>query len=117
MSGGAMANFATILPALIQGHSVRRDEWDPFIRIFVLNDHLMCQRGNTNPWYHSLTWGEVTALDWQLIAAGAGDEQGYITSVAIPHGQERGFQYLFNESGPRPRSVLFESFVKWWNSK
>jgi hypothetical protein len=59
------ARLSTVLAAFTQGQSVRRIEWEPFVRMFVLRDHLMCQRGDSNPWVHSLTWGEVTALDWQ----------------------------------------------------
>jgi len=115
-----MAQFATILPALTQGQSVRRMEWEPFVRMFVLHDHLMCQCGDMNPWHHSLTWGEVTALDWQLIQAESGDEQGLPISVAprpIPRAPERGFQNLSNESGPRYKPLFFGLFLKWWNSE
>lgn len=117
---GAMSEFATILPALTQGQSVRRTEWEPLVRMFVLRDHLMCQCGNTNPWHHSLTWGEITALDWQLIQAASSDEQGYETSFAptpIPDAPERGSQNLFNESEPRYKPLLSGLLLKWWNSE
>jgi len=61
-----MAQFQAILPALNQGHSVRRDEWEPVIRMFVLKDLLMCQCGSAKPWNHTLGWEEITATDWQL---------------------------------------------------
>jgi hypothetical protein len=117
---GAMAQFATILPALTQGQSVRRTEWEPFVRMFVLRDHLMCQCGNTSPWHHSLTWGEITAFDWQLVQVESSDEQGLQASVGpmpIPHASEQGFQNLLNESGPRHKPLLSELLLKWWNSE
>jgi hypothetical protein len=115
-----MAQFATILPGLIQGQSVRRTEWEPFVRMFVLRDHLMCQCGDGNPWFHSLTWGEVTALDWQLIHTESSDEQEYETSFAptpIPDAPERGSQNLFNESEQRSKPLLPGLLLKWWNSE
>jgi hypothetical protein len=61
-----MAQFHAVLQALNQGRSVRRDEWEPVIRMFVLRDLLMCQCGTSKPWNHSLGWEEITANDWQL---------------------------------------------------
>jgi len=51
---------------LTQGGSVRRDEWEPVVRMFVHRELLMCQSGDMDPWLHSLTWGEIAASDWQL---------------------------------------------------
>lgn len=115
-----MAPFVTILPALTQGQSVRRTEWEPFVRMFVLHDQLMCQCGNANPWHHSLTWAEITALDWQPIQTASSDEQGHkapVASTPIPHASKRGFQNPFNKSEPRRKSLLLELFLKWWNSE
>jgi hypothetical protein len=64
-----MAQIDAILHALSQGKSVRRDEWEPYVHMFVLNDILMCQYGDAKPWEHSLTWGEISALDWEPIRA------------------------------------------------
>jgi hypothetical protein len=64
-----MAQFDVVLSALVQGQSVRRDEWEPIIRMFVLRDTLMCQCGDSKPWQYALSWDEITALDWQLIKA------------------------------------------------
>ena len=62
-----MAQLDAVLHALSQGKSVRRDEWEPYVRMFVLNDILMCQYGEAKPWEHSLTWGEISASDWESI--------------------------------------------------
>jgi hypothetical protein len=62
-----MAQLGTFLSALTEGRSVRRDEWEPVVRMFVAGELLMCQCGNQNPWLHSLTWGEIAASDWQLV--------------------------------------------------
>jgi hypothetical protein len=67
-----MTQLNTVLHALNQGLSVRRDEWEPVIRIFVLRDMLMCQCGSLKPWTHSLGWDEITANDWQLAELPAG---------------------------------------------
>jgi hypothetical protein len=64
-----MAQFDVVLPALAQGQSVRRDGWEPIIRIFVSSDILMCQLGDSKPWIHALTWEDITALDWQPLQA------------------------------------------------
>jgi hypothetical protein len=109
-----MAQFSTILPLLTQGQSVRRTEWEPFVRMFVLRDHLMCQCRNTTPWHHFLTWGEVTASDWQPIQAESGVEQGHQASVTpkpIPYSSELPLLKLSAEPEPL-RAVL----LKWWNA-
>jgi hypothetical protein len=64
-----MAQFGVVLPALAQGQSVRRDGWEPVIRMFVLSELLMCQCGNSKPWLHALTWEDITASDWRPIQA------------------------------------------------
>jgi hypothetical protein len=113
-----MAQFATILPELIQGQSVRRMEWEPFVRMFVLRDHLMCQCRNTNPWHHSLTWTEITASDWHPIDAEFGVEQGHEASITpIPTPQLQTVGNMFSESGLRHKSLLFGLLLKWWNSE
>jgi hypothetical protein len=106
-----MAQFSTVLSALTQGQSVRRTEWEPFVRMFVLNDQLMCQCSDMNPWLHSLTWGEVTALDWQPILAKSEGHQTSITPTRTPHAPERPLLKLSAESEPF-RAVL----LKWWNA-
>jgi hypothetical protein len=65
-----MAQLETVVTALNQGHCVRRENWEPVIRMFVDGDLLMCQCGNSKPWQHSLTWDDIAAKDWQ-IAGGA----------------------------------------------
>jgi hypothetical protein len=110
-----MAQFSTILPALTQGQSVRRTGWEPFVRMFVLRDHLMCQCRDTTPWHHALTWTEITASDWHPIQVESGVEQGHeasITPTPIPHLPERPLLKLSAESEPL-RAVL----LKWWNAE
>jgi hypothetical protein len=114
-----MGEFAAMLPALVEGESVRRIEWEPFVRMFVSHDHLMCQCGSTIPWHHSLTWAEITASDWHPIQAEPGDEQRRQASVVpapIPHVPERGFRNLFNGSAAHYKLLLLALFLKWWNS-
>jgi len=45
-----MTQPETVVAALNQGQSVRRDEWEPIIKMFVARDMLMCQCGNSKPW-------------------------------------------------------------------
>jgi len=115
-----MAKFATILPALIEGQSVQRTEWESVVRMFVLDDTLMCQCGNTNPWHHSLTWGEITASDWQLVQVESTAEIEHQTSVVptpIPSTSGRAFRNLLNKSGPLLNSLFFGPLLKWWNTE
>lgn len=109
---GAMAQFAAVLPMLIEGESVRRAEWEPIVRMFVLHDHLMCQCGNANPWHHSLTWGEITALDWQLIQAEPNWHQTAITPTLTAYLPERPILKL-----PAKAKPLRAAFLRWWNSE
>jgi len=51
---------------LTQGRSVRRSDWEPIIRMFVLEDTLVCQCGKSTPWRYSLGWDDIAADDWQL---------------------------------------------------
>jgi hypothetical protein len=114
-----MAQLDTLLLALTQGHSVRRDEWEPIIRMFVLNDTLMCQCGNSKPWNHSLTWGEITASDWQLIDVQSVVEQEQKTSLSltpIPCEPPVASRNPFRRSGPLYKSMPFGLFLKWWNA-
>jgi len=62
-----MAQIDAVLHVLSQGKSVRREEWEPYVHMFVLNDILMCQFGDAKPWEHALTWGEISALDWEPV--------------------------------------------------
>jgi len=61
-----MAKFDKVVRALTQGHSVRRDKWEPIIRVFLSSDTLMCQRGSEKPWQCALSWDEIVATDWHL---------------------------------------------------
>jgi hypothetical protein len=62
-----MARFDKVVSALIQGQSVRRDDWLPDGRIFVESDSLMYQYGSAKPWRCALSWDEIAATDWQLL--------------------------------------------------
>jgi len=114
----AMAPFVTILPALIEGQGVQRTEWEPVVRMFVLDGTLMCRCGDANPWHQSLTWGEITASDWQLVQSGSTPEIEHQTSVVpIPNTSGRAFRNLFDESGPLHNSLFFGPLLKWWNTE
>jgi hypothetical protein len=114
----SMAQLDEILPALTQGRSVRRDEWEPVVRMFVLKDALMCQSGNSAPWHHSLTWGELIASDWQLIHLQASVKQGDETSVlTAPANTERALLHRFRSRGPRLGSSFTRLITQWWNSE
>jgi hypothetical protein len=114
-----MARLDAVLPALTQGRSVRRDEWEPFVRMFVLDDTLMCQIGNASPWHHSLTWGELIASDWRLIRTEADDKEeehaSLLTSKA-PGVLEGALLSSFNGMGPRYGRVISGLVTKWWNA-
>jgi len=64
-----MAHLDVVLPALGQGRSVQRADWEPIIRMFVSSGMLMCQCGNSKPWRHALGWDDIEASDWQLVRA------------------------------------------------
>jgi len=113
-----MAQFDTVLPALTQGRSVRRNEWEPKVRMYVLEDTLMCQCGNMNPWHHSLTWAEITAPDWQIIQAeSAVEQENHMASASTPVSRLSGwaFRKPFSGSGALHSALFFRSFLKWWN--
>ena len=62
-----MAMFDLVVSALNQGHSVRREDWLPDVRMFVQNDSLMYQHGSVKPWRCALSWNEIAATDWRLV--------------------------------------------------
>lgn len=62
-----MARFGRVVFALIQGQSVRRDNWLPDVQMFVQGDALMYQDGAMKPWRCALSWDEIAANDWQLL--------------------------------------------------
>ena len=62
-----MAKFDKVIAALTQGQSVRRENWDPDVRMFVRSDSLMYQNGVERPWQCALSWDEIAATDWQLL--------------------------------------------------
>jgi hypothetical protein len=115
-----MAQLEVVLPALRQGRSVRRDEWEPLVRMFVLKDALMCQSGNSDPWHHSLTWGELIASDWQLFHHQAAAEQrdrASVLTLPTPGAKDWALFNVFGGEGPRYGRALTRSVTKWWNSK
>jgi hypothetical protein len=114
-----MAQFEMVRPALSQGQSVRRDAWEPIIRIFVSSDMLMCQCGNSTPWQHSLTWEDVTASDWEPIQTVCATQEAIKTSVIpakpVLRVSDRAMTDLFNDTGARSNPLLSWSLRKWWD--
>jgi len=62
-----MAQLSLILPALVRGESVRREGWEPVIKMFLSSELLMCQCGSSKPWHHALGWDDIVANDWRVI--------------------------------------------------
>ena len=69
MGERAMANFTTVAAALKLGHSVRRKGWEAITRAFILDGRFVCQRGDAEPHGYDLSWYEIDATDWSVIAA------------------------------------------------
>jgi hypothetical protein len=112
-----MAQFDVVLSALVQGESVRRDEWEPIIRMFVSSDTLMCQCGDSKPWQYTLSWDEITALDWQLIKAASSGRPASQKSVArmpVRHASEGTLQDSFS-AARESRSAFSWFFPKRWD--
>jgi hypothetical protein len=76
-----MAKFDKVIAALTQGQSVRRENWDPDVHMFVRNDSLMYQHGVAKPWQCALSWDEIVAADWRLLKAASGAQQ--VQQIAI----------------------------------
>jgi hypothetical protein len=114
-----MAQLEAVLSALTQGKSVRRDEWEPLVRMFVSRDMLMCQCGNMEPWQHALTWGELAASDWQLMHDPSADQQASEKS-AVPapvlRGSRQALPDSLVEAAVRRNPLLFWLFPKRGNS-
>jgi hypothetical protein len=70
-----MSQIEEALGALVQGHSVRRETWEPTIRVFLTKGKLMCQYGAAKAWPCALSWDEIVATDWQLIEDSAVAQQ------------------------------------------
>jgi hypothetical protein len=115
-----MAQFDAVLPALMQGQSVRRGEWEPVVRIFVVDDILMCQCGDLSPWLHSLTWCEIIASDWQLVeVASTTVEKRRIAAGSVPVWRVpwpilRG---TLNKEKPLSTRPFFRHLYKWWEAE
>ena len=103
-----MAQFDAILLALSQGKSVRRDEWQPIARMFVSSEMLMCQRGNTQPWQHALTWVELVASDWQLFQTEPTALQTHRMAATLPAAcvSDRALRSSLGDAGVYPNSFL-----------
>jgi len=115
-----MARLDVVLPALNQGWSVRRGEWEPVVRMFVKSDALMCQSGSSNPWHHSLTWAELIASDWELVqphAAVEQSEQSIVITAPTPSITERALLYIFGGVESSYHRIFARFLVKWWNSQ
>ena len=80
-----MAKFDKVIAALTQGQSVRRENWQPDVHMFVRNDSLMYQNGVTKPWQCALSWDEIAATDWQLLKAVSGARQPVEITAERPY--------------------------------
>jgi hypothetical protein len=80
-----MAKFDKVLTALTQGQSVRRENWQPEVHMFVHNDSLMYQHGDVRPWQCALSWDEIAAADWQLLKIVSGARQAVQIAAERPH--------------------------------
>jgi len=78
-----MAKFDKVIAALTQGQSVRRENWDPDVHMFIRSGSLMYQNGIEKPWRCALSWDEIAATDWQLIKAVFGARQ--VAQIAAEH--------------------------------
>jgi hypothetical protein len=80
-----MAKFDKVIAALTQGQSVRRENWQPDVHMFVRNDSLMYQNGVGKPWQCALSWDEIAATDWQLLKIVSGARQAAQIAAERPH--------------------------------
>ena len=103
-----MAQLDAVLHALSLGKSVRREEWEPHVRMFVSDEILMCQCGNAQPWQHALTWGEITAQDWQLFQTEPAAPQSQQTPAAL--GSDRALRNSLSDAGVPRNSFLLRIF-------
>ena len=107
-----MGQLDAVLHALSKGKSVRRDEWEPCVRMFVTNDILMCQCGNAKPWRHALTWGEISASDWESIRSAPATwsaNRAATTPLSTQRGSDIDLPSSFNDAG-----VSHNSFLRWF---
>jgi len=108
-----MAQIDAVLHALSQGKSVRRKEWEPYVHMFVLNDILMCQFGDAKPWEHALTWGEISALDWEPVRTTLAIQRASRTPAtppSVPRVSDRAVRSSLNDAGVRRNSFLLRFF-------
>jgi len=77
-----MAKFDKVIAALTQGQSVRRENWDPDVHMFIRSGSLMYQNGVEKPWRCALSWDEIAATDWRLLKAESDAEQGQQIAIA-----------------------------------
>jgi hypothetical protein len=108
-----MAQIDAILHALSQGKSVRREEWEPYVHMFVLNGILMCQFGDAKPWEHALTWGEISALDWEPIRIAPGAQltnRTPATPPSVPRVSGRAVRSSLGDAGVRRNWFLIRFF-------
>jgi len=107
-----MAQIDAVLDALSQGKSVRRVEWEPYVRMYVLNDILMCQFGDARPWEHSLTWGDISALDWEHIRTTPAAQPANRTPAPPPSVQRVSAEVL--RGSHSDAEVRRNSFLLWF---
>ena len=65
-----MHDFKEIIPALKAKLSIRRKEWEPMTQMYVVGDHMVCQRGYAEPYKYDLSWYEIDASDWEIADTG-----------------------------------------------
>jgi len=108
-----MAQINAVLHVLSQGKSVRREEWEPYVHMFVLNDILMCQFGDAKPWEHALTWGEISASDWEPMRTTPTVQLTNRTPTTPPSVQQvsdRAMRSSLSDAGARRNSFLLRFF-------
>ena len=62
-----MNNFFSLVSDLEQGHSIHFDEWEEQTRMYILDNELVCQRGDQTAYNYDLSWREMQAKKWSLV--------------------------------------------------
>ena len=104
-----MARFASVLPALQQGHSIQRSEWEPVNRLFVADNALMWQCGGAKPFRCALTWDELSATDWRHFedASGLVVNESSAGFLPISRDSDRAMHSSFEEASQQHNSNIF----------
>ena len=104
-----MAKLEKLLSALLEGHSARREGWEPIVRMFVENGTLMCQCGLGKPWRWALGWDEMIATDWHLIQEvnASGAEQVLVAQQVAAQTPARASWNFLSKAKERYLSSIF----------